>query len=561
MTNKPNNTSTNDYAITNGIRGRLFIGFGTIILILLVAIIVILYKITVVENLSTQVVETDLPTHNGLYDLTIDAYESQRAIINWVITKDQDLKNRFEASWKLLNGQVDLVDSYSKHWTNPIYITKWQEIKNLLAVLRKAQLSLISSNEISLASASTILTTNIVPAFNNFLTIIDGPLNDAGDRVGGLFDTQNDLFKNGAHEILVNMDTIRLVVYMLLILVVIGSFIIAVYTSRGIMRYINSFREHSARIASGDLRQRIEVLSHDELGQLGNDLNTMTDSLASITKQITEACHNMVTTIAEVRQSVDVQSSGATEQASSINQITASLEEIEKSSSQTIEKAKTLGEMAERTREKGQLGLEAVENSVIGMKAVREKVQTIAETILALSNQTQQVGEITSVVNTLAQQSKMLALNASIEAAKAGEAGKGFAVVASEVKNLAEQSEQSTTQVQKILEDIRRATEKAVMVTEEGTKGVDQGTILVEQTGDIVRSLSDVIHETTIASQQIEAAIRQEGVGIEQITAGMNEINQVTASFVASVKQTTEAIGNLAKMVKNLKQFTDIYKL
>src|SRR4029077_15008864 len=117
----------------------------------------------------------------------------------------------------------------------------------------------------------------------------------------------------------------------------------------------------------------------------------------------------------------------------------------------------TLGEIAERTQEKGQLGLEAVEQSIQGMKSVRDKVQMIAQTILDLSNQTQQVGEITSVVNTLAQQSKMLALNASIEAAKAGEAGKGFAVVATEVKNLAEQSEQSTTQVQKILEDIRRA--------------------------------------------------------------------------------------------------------
>src|SRR4029079_2229409 len=128
------------------------------------------------------------------------------------------------------------------------------------------------------------------------------------------------------------------------------------------------------------------------------------------------------------------------EQASSINEITASVSEIEKSTEQTMEKAKMLGEVAERTRERGQLGLGAIEQSVQGMKVVRDKVQIIAQTILDLSNQTQQVGEITSVVNNLAQQSKMLALNASIEAAKAGESGKGFAVVASEVKSLAEQS-------------------------------------------------------------------------------------------------------------------------
>jgi methyl-accepting chemotaxis protein len=202
-----------------------------------------------------------------------------------------------------------------------------------------------------------------------------------------------------------------------------------------------------------------------------------------------------------------------------------------------------------------------VEQSILGMTVVKDKVQIISQTILELSKQTQQVGEITAVVNNLAQQSKMLALNASIEAAKAGEAGKGFAVVAMEVKNLAEQSEQSTSQVQKILEDIRHATEKAVMVTEEGTKGVDQGTGLVEQAGGTIRNLNNVIHETTIASQQIEAAVRQEVAGIEQITLGMNEINQVTATFVEGANQTREAITNLADIAKELKGYVDIYKI
>lgn len=323
------------------------------------------------------------------------------------------------------------------------------------------------------------------------------------------------------------------------------------------------FSQHSSSVASGDLRERIKLNGEDNemMAKLGNELNSMTDGLSTMTKQIMETSHNMVSTLEEVRRAVEVQSSGATEQAASINEITASLGEIEKSTSQTIDKARALGKAAKKTQEKGHLGLNSVEESVNGMKVVRDKVQLIAQTILDLSKQTQQVGEITGVVNNLAQQSKMLALNASIEAAKAGESGKGFAVVAAEVKNLAEQSEQSTTQVQKILEDIRHSTEKAVMVTEEGTKGVDHGMVLVEQAGEIIRNLNDVIYDATVASQQIEAAITQEGVGIEQITAGMNEINQVTTSLVQSVKQTTEAIGNLADISKKLKTSVDIYKV
>ncbi len=153
----------------------------------------------------------------------------------------------------------------------------------------------------------------------------------------------------------------------------------------------------------------------------------------------------------------------------------------------------------------------------------------------------------------------MLALNASIEAIKAGEMGKGFSVVATEVKNLAERSEQSTVQVQKILENIRHTAEKAVMVTEEGIKGVDLGTTLVEQTGEIVKGLTNVIDETSVATQQIEAAIRQESVGIEQITLGMNEINQVTASFVASTRQTTDAVEHLFTIAKEIRDYIEVY--
>jgi len=328
-----------------------------------------------------------------------------------------------------------------------------------------------------------------------------------------------------------------------------------------IVKTAKYFSQHSSQVSAGDLRPRLKIDNDDVMAKLGTDLNEMTDGLSAMTKQISEASHHMVSTIEEVRRSVEVQSSGATEQAASINEITSSLSEIEKSTAQTMEKSKSLGESAEHTREKGQQGLEAVEDSVRGMKAVREKVQLIAQTILELSHQTQQVGEITAVVNNLAQQSKMLALNASIEAAKAGEAGKGFAVVATEVKNLAEQSEESTALVRKILENIRQATEKAVMIAEEGTKGVDEGTQLVENTGAIVRALNDVIQETAIESQQIEAAVRQESIGIEQISAGMSEINQVTASFIESVKQTTEAIESLAITAQNLKKYVDIYQI
>lgn len=544
---------------TLGIRGRMFFSFLAIVLILSGAIGLILVKITEAKQFAERVVNYDYPANAASYDLAIQMNLTIAATQGWMLTRDKRFKTEFTHAWNNISGIISLLDDYSKLFKNETFFKNWQQVKLLLLELKTIQEKIqITDNP---SAQKELYISEEYPLSNKILDILDGAVNANGERLGGIFELQTEQLRKNSHTIIDNLGDIRLVEYFLLAISLLLCIGIASHTTRGLLKYVGTFRQQSNRIASGDLTQRIPVSSNDELGLLGEDLNTMTESLSTITKQITDGCRNIVTTLEEVKHAVDSQSSGASEQASSINQITASLSEIEKSSTQTMEKTKALGEAAQRTQEKGELGLEAVEQSIAGMKAVREKVQMIAQTILDLSNKTQQIGEITAVVNTLAQQSKMLALNASIEAAKAGEAGKGFAVVAEEVKNLAEQSEQSTSQVQKIIEDIRHATEKAVMATEEGTKGVDHGTGLVEQTGDVVRSLSEVIHEATIATQQIEAAVRQESVGIEQITAGMNEINQVTSTFVDSVKQTTEAVSHLSGIARNLKENVDVYKV
>ncbi|MCW8399488.1 methyl-accepting chemotaxis protein [Legionella sp. PATHC038] len=309
------------------------------------------------------------------------------------------------------------------------------------------------------------------------------------------------------------------------------------------------------------MRERLEIDKEDILHDLGHDLNLMTDGLASITKKITQVSNDIVTMVETVLSSANEQAEGITSQATAINEISASLEEIDKSSKKTMVKAQALREAAKNTYEQGKLGAESGAQSIQGIKASEEKMKLIAQTILDLSNHTQQIGDITSVVNTLAQQSKMLALNASIEASKAGEAGKGFAAVATEIKNLAEQSEQSTVHVQKILEDIRRTTEKAVTVTEEGTKTLDSGSKCIEKAGEVIQTLNQMINEASISSQHIEVAIRQEAVGIEQIVESMNEINRTTSTFSSGIKEMMAFIYKLDAIVKHLKEDVNLYKV
>ncbi len=315
------------------------------------------------------------------------------------------------------------------------------------------------------------------------------------------------------------------------------------------------------RVATGNLSAKVELPSNQDLSRLGVRLNEMTGSLHEMASRTGKASQGLSSVVGEMLDAVNVQSAGASQQAAAVNETTSTLEEIRAISRQTQEKAEALGATAERTRAQGEKGAEIVQKTINSMETVRSQVNDIAEKILALSEQTHQIGEITGTVNSLAQQLKMLSLNAAIEAAKAGEAGKGFAVVAAEVKELAEQSQQATVQVNAILLDIQRATDKAVMVTEEGTKGVDRGTQMVQEVGNAMQQLTEAIREASISSQQIVTAVRQEGIGIDQIATAMREINMATRQTVESTQETKERAEKLGQLSAEMRDSVRLYQL
>ncbi len=197
----------------------------------------------------------------------------------------------------------------------------------------------------------------------------------------------------------------------------------------------------------------------------------------------------------------------------------------------------------------------------VSLDEIKGKVSQIAGNIMALSEQTQQIGNIIATVNDISEQSNLLALNASIEAARAGEQGKGFAVVAAEVRNLAEQSQQATAQVKAILDDIQKATNDVVLVTEEGTRGVDSRMNLANQARETIETLAEAIKESSEAAEQIVASARQQASGMDQISASMKDINSTATQSLAANRQTEKAVQNLNELGQQLKETIVIYKV
>jgi methyl-accepting chemotaxis protein len=164
-------------------------------------------------------------------------------------------------------------------------------------------------------------------------------------------------------------------------------------------------------------------------------------------------------------------------------------------------------------------------------------------------------------VNEIANQSKLLALNASIEAARAGEEGKGFAVVAMEVRQLAEQSREATARVRDILNQIQQATNTAVMVTEEGSKGAENGMSLVERAGEAIRDLTQTIDVAAQAAIQIAASTHQQTNGMDQLASAMSAIKQATMQTAASTRQAERSAQDLNTMASEMQKAVARYRL
>lgn len=219
-----------------------------------------------------------------------------------------------------------------------------------------------------------------------------------------------------------------------------------------------------------------------------------------------------------------------------VTETLATSEEMLTTISQTSRKAQAVADAAQQSVEVSKTGQDAIANTVTGMETIQGQVEDIAQSILALSGFTQQIGEIVSAVEEIANQSRMLALNASIEAARAGDEGRGFAVVAREMRSLAGQSREATTKVSDILNEIQRAANKTVMVTEEGGKGAQHGMELARRAGEAIRDLAMTIEESAGVAIQIAASTHQQTNAMDQLVTAMKSIKEASMQTTASIK-------------------------
>ncbi|HEX8704056.1 MAG TPA: methyl-accepting chemotaxis protein [Myxococcaceae bacterium] len=317
----------------------------------------------------------------------------------------------------------------------------------------------------------------------------------------------------------------------------------------------------AAGIAAGDLRQQIDTRGSDEIGELARSFAKMAGTVTHLLTDLRSAAADIEREATSALTTSTQQSAMAHEQASAINETSTTVAEIAQTSKQATTYADSVISGTQRSEALSTEGQKVVAESVAGMEKLGEQVRTIALAITELNERTLQISDIITTVRDVAEQSNLLALNASIEAAKAGDHGRGFAVVAMEMRTLAEQSKVAANQVRALLGEVQKGTKAAVAATDEGSRRAQAAMALAQSAGSAILGLAEVIRESSGAARQIAGNTRQQTIGVEQIATAMSELSSAMTDTVSGTRQIEQVAGNLTNLSKRFSELVGRYQL
>ena len=313
--------------------------------------------------------------------------------------------------------------------------------------------------------------------------------------------------------------TVPVIMGFVLSLVVAG--VLAFLITWPIKRLIRATREIAE--GEGDLTKRIEVSSNDEIADLTNNLNRVFDNLHRLAHDVQSASMQVGTSSAEISAASKQMLEGAKDQALKIESSTAAVTEL--SSSIQVVAANAL----QATKVANESNV-AVGSAMDSMTQIRRTVEDAADKIQELGQSGKRIGNIVEVIRQISEQTSLLALNASIEAAHAGEQGRGFAVVADEVSSLARRVGQSAKDIEDLIATIKDQTADAVQTMQAGTKGVESGTLLVTSTLGNLKQIIEMVQETA-------GAVQEQAIVSDEIARNMDAVQKIANEVLASSEE------------------------
>ncbi|MFZ4619088.1 MAG: methyl-accepting chemotaxis protein [Bacteroidota bacterium] len=319
--------------------------------------------------------------------------------------------------------------------------------------------------------------------------------------------------------------------------------------------YKKSLSEVVSKMDNAELNTQFNSNRADEIGALQRSFDTFVSNIRTTLIQVAESSSSLSMATDEIKRGTEELAAGSQEQSSQANEVAAAVAEMTSTITENSKNANATTATARQAKEAAVAGGAVVKDTISGMKEIADVVIRSAETVRTLGRSSDQIGEIVSVINDIADQTNLLALNAAIEAARAGEQGRGFAVVADEVRKLAERTTKATKEIETMIKNIQTETKDAVVAMEVGTKKVNDGIILADKAGASLKEIVTVSQNVTDMIVQIASASEEQTSVSEQISRnieGINSVAQESSKGSQEIARAAETLFHLSTQLEEL---------
>ena len=341
--------------------------------------------------------------------------------------------------------------------------------------------------------------------------------------------------------------------------VVIVYFLFLYMIRRRLADLAGKFRDVST--GDGDLQRRINVKGSDGIDVLGRIFNGFIEKLQSIMSQVMSDSANLVDGVSNLKTISAASNDSALQQQSQIEQVATAMNEMSATATEVASNARLAADSAKSADNDVNSGMEIVGQTVTSINSLASEVERANDVIRTLQSDSEEIGSVLDVIRGIAEQTNLLALNAAIEAARAGEQGRGFAVVADEVRTLASRTQESTEEIQKMIERLQAGANDAVDVMEESHIQAKNSVEQASKTGEALQKITSAVNTISQMNLQISNAAEQQTSVAHEIDVSLNQINKASHESVANASEASQESENLNQSASHLQELMQQFKV